>query len=103
MKILLKNQKLENVQCDTLIVNLFKGVKSPSGGTGAVDLALDGLIKKVIKEEDFKGKLGNTLAIRTNGEIPAKNVIIVGIGEKEKFDLHSIRKAAASGIRRAKE
>ena len=103
MQVTLKNQKLETVPCDSLIVNLFEGVKIPGGGTGAVDDALDGLIKKIIKEEDFKGKLGSILVIRTNGEIPAKKVIIVGLGEKEKFNLDAIRKAAASAIRCAKK
>ncbi len=102
MKILIKNQKLENTNCDVLIINLFEGVKTLGGGTGAVDLALDGLIKKVIKEEDFKGKTGLTLTIRTNGSIPAKKVIIVGLGEKEKFDLDVLRKASAAAIRAAK-
>ena len=102
MKVILKNQKLENIPCDVLIVNLFEGIKTISGGTGAVDLALNGLIKKIIKEEDFKGKSGFTLIIRTNGLIPAKKVIVVGLGDKEKFDLNSIRKASASGIRAAK-
>lgn len=103
MKVQLKNQKLENIKCDVLIVNLFEGVKTLGGGTGAVDLALDGLLKKIIKEEDFKGKLGSTLVIRTNDAIPAKKVIIVGLGEREKFDLNAVRKASAAAIRAAKE
>src|SRR3989338_3817986 len=102
MKIILKNQKLENIPCDVLIVNLFENTKTISGGTGAVDLALNGLIKKIIKEEEFKGKAGATLTIRTNGLIPAKKVIVVGLGEREKFDLNAVRKASASGIRCAR-
>jgi leucyl aminopeptidase len=102
MKVIIKNQKLENITCDALIVNLFEGVKIPGGGTGAVDLALNGLIKKIIKEEDFKGKTGSVLVIRTNGEIPARKIIVVGLGEKDKFDLNTIRKVSASAIRAAK-
>ena len=104
MKVILKNQKLESIPCDVLIVNLFEGVKTPGGGTGAVDIdiALDGLIKKIIKEDDFKGKVGTTLVIRTCGEIKAKKVIVVGLGEKEKFDLNTIRKVSAAAIRCAK-
>ncbi|MBI2995366.1 MAG: leucyl aminopeptidase [Candidatus Melainabacteria bacterium] len=103
MKVILKNQKLENIKCDVLIVNLFEGVKTPGGGTGAVDLALKGLIKKIIKEEDFKGKIGSTLVIRTNGQIPAKKVIVVGLGKKEKFNLGGVRKVAAASLRTAKK
>ncbi len=102
MKISVKNQKLENTICDVLIINLFEGVKTLGGGTGAIDLALDGLLKNIMKEEDFKGKTGSTLTVRTNGQIGAKKVIVVGLGDKEKFDLHAIRKASAAAIRAAK-
>lgn len=105
MKIILKNQKLENITCDALIVNLFENVKLRSIDVEAFHETplLDGLIKKIIKEEDFKGKAGTTLIIRTNGLIPAKKIIVVGLGEKEKFDLNSIRKVSASAIRCAKK
>ena len=102
MKVIIKNQKLESVTCDAVIVNLFEEVKNPSGGTAAVDEALDGLIKKIIKEEDFKGKLGSTLVIRTNRLIPSKKVILVGLGKKKDFDLNSVRKASSAGIRCAR-
>ncbi len=102
MKVILKNQKLENIPCDVLIINLFENTKTLSGGTGAVDSELNGLIKKIIKEEEFKGKTGSTLVIRTNGLIPAKKIIVVGLGDKEKFDLNTIRKVGASGIRCAR-
>lgn len=102
MKIEVKNQNLENSKCDALIVNLFEGITNPGGGTGSVDEALDGLIKKIIKEEEFKGSLGSNLVIRTYGAIPAKKVIVVGLGKKEKFDINSARKAMASSLRCAK-
>ena len=100
MKIIVKNQKLENISCDVLIVNLFEKAKTIEA---CHDLPLlDGLIKKIIKEEDFKGKVGSTLIIRTNGLIPAKKVIVVGLGEKSKFNINSLRKASAASIRCAK-
>lgn len=101
MKIVLKNQKIETIPCDILIVNLFEGAKSPTGATAAVDIALNGELKKIIKEEDFKGQLGSTLVIRTNGRIKARKVIVIGLGEKNKFDLNALRKAFAAGIRQA--
>ena len=102
MKVVLKNQKIESISCDVLIVNLFEGVKTPEGATGAIDKALYGLVKKVIKEEEFKGKPASTLIIRTNDSITAKKIVIVGLGKKDKFDINTLRKAAASAIRAAK-
>lgn len=101
MKILLKNQKVETIPCDVLIVNMFEGTKSLTGTTSAVDNELNGLIKKIIKEDNFKGKLGSTLTIRTQGNSKAKKIVLVGLGEKGKFDLDAVRKAYASALRQA--
>ena len=39
---------------DAIVVNLFEGVTSPGGGTGAVDRALDGGISAVIADRDAR-------------------------------------------------
>ncbi|HJN58881.1 MAG TPA: hypothetical protein QF601_01985, partial [Dehalococcoidia bacterium] len=38
-----------------LVVNLFKGVKNPSGATGLIDDSTDGLISKLIEEGEITG------------------------------------------------
>ncbi|MDH7600701.1 MAG: leucyl aminopeptidase [Armatimonadota bacterium] len=86
-------------ECDTLIVNLFQDVKQPGGATGAVDKALGGLIAKTIEEEDFRGRLGDTLVLRTCGKIPASKVVVVGLGKKEDLDSLSVMRAAGAAAR----
>lgn len=89
--------------CDVLIVNLFQGVKEPAGGTGAVDKALGGLIKNEIEETEFEGKLGETLVVRPCGQIPAKKVVVVGLGKKEDLGAPQVTRAAAAAGRKARE
>lgn len=84
---------------DCIIVNLFEGVTTPGGATGAVDKALDGAISNLIASGDFVGKAGTSTVLYTNGKLPATRVLIVGLGASEKFDLHAVRKAAASAIK----
>ncbi len=91
------------VECDALIVNLFKGVTAPGGATGAVDKALGGLLSELIAQEGFEGKPGQILLVHTQGMLPAKKVIVVGLGEAEKFDTNAARRASAAAARRARE
>ncbi len=103
MKIKLEQGSLTTVECDVIIVNLFEGVKTPGGATGAVDKALDGLISKYIIEKDnFEGKFGTTYTIPTYGKIPADKVLLVGLGKQEDFDLNKLRHLSSKVINKCK-
>ncbi len=95
---------LTEAKCDVLIINLFKGVTSPAGCTGTVDKALDNLISSyVIEKEKFEGDLNKTYVLPTYGKLPADKVVIVGLGDAEKFDLNKIREVSATAYRKAQE
>lgn len=86
-------------ETDCIVVNLFEGVKEPGGATDAVDQALNGAIGRLIAGGDFTGESGKTALLYTNGQIPARRVMIVGLGRRDKFDLHGVRLAAATAAR----
>ncbi len=81
---------------DCVVVNLFEGVTTPGGATGAIDQALGGAISNLVASGDFTGKIGTTAVLYTNGNLPAKRVLVVGLGKAEKFDLKGVRKVGAS-------
>ncbi len=85
-----------------IIVNLFEGVTSPGGATGAADKALDGGISQLIAEGEIKGKTGETVVIHSLGKIPSPRVLVAGLGKPEKFDLNTIRNLMGTALRRAR-
>lgn len=101
MKIEVKQASIEESTADTLIINLFEGVTAPAGATGAVDGALEGAISELIASGDLSGKAGEVGVLYPRGAIPAKRVLVVGLGKQDKFDLEGVRRAAAAGIKRA--
>ena len=86
---------ISTITADCLVVNLFEGVTTPSGATGALDKALDGAISFLIGTKDFTGEAGSTALLYTKSGSAAPRVLLVGLGKPEKFDLHAARKAAA--------
>lgn len=92
---------IQEIASELIIVNLFQGVEHPGGATGAVDRALGGAISDVIASGDFRGKLGETLVLYPRGAIPAKRVMVVGLGERETFDAQAVRRASASAAQAA--
>ncbi len=102
MEIVVQQGDLTQIPCDVLMVNLFEGVTRPGGATGAVDRALGGWISELIAQDNFKGKLNSVLEIPTFGKLPAKRVLVLGLGKAEEFGAEQIRQVAGTAIKRAK-
>ncbi len=103
MNITVQQGSIEATEADVIIVNLFEGTEVLAGATGAVDQALSGALTDVIRSGDYRGKLNELSVIYTRGAIPAKRVIIVGLGKVADFNLDRVRQAAAMSARRARD
>jgi leucyl aminopeptidase len=99
MKIQVLAADILKLQVDGLIVNLFDGTKEPGGATGAVDKALDGAITQLIADKEIKGKHNEATLIHTMGKIPAKRVVVAGLGKAEELTPDKIRQTVAEACR----
>lgn len=102
MKITVRQGDLTKARADLLVVNSFEGVTKHGGATGAVDQALGGLLTELIKDEHFEGKEGETLLVHTHKKIPAKRVLVVGLGKQDDFSIEGVRRASAHSVKKAK-
>jgi leucyl aminopeptidase len=93
-----------NIEADVVVVNLFEGVTSPAGATGAVDSAIGGLISELISDGEITGRASQMTLIHTpNSAYPnfkPSRVLVVGLGSSESIDLDGIRRISASVTRR---
>ena len=83
-----------------VVVNLFEGVTSPGGATGAADSALDGAISKLIADGEIKGKKGEITVIHTLGRIPPGRVVVAGLGKADRFNAEVVRQVMGAVCRR---
>ncbi len=96
---------IQESDADAIIVNLFEDAE-PGGATKAVDESLGGAISDLIAGGDFSGKAGQVAVLYPRGAIPARRVIVVGLGPREKFaagPADGVRRAAARAIQRARD
>src|SRR6185503_1461059 len=91
MEIKVQSGDIAGVAADAIVVNLFEGVTSPGGGTGAVDQAMGGALTQLIAAGDLRGKLGETTLVHTLGRLPSPRVVIVGLGRQDDFDIDKVR------------
>jgi len=93
---------IQSSSADAIIVNLFEGAQ-PGGATGAVDQALNGAITEIIESGDFAGKSGEIAVLYPRGAIPARRVVLVGLGAQATFNADQVRRASAYAIQRARD
>jgi len=99
MELKVESGDISTYNGDGIIVNLFEGVTTPGGATGAVDKALGGLLTKLIAKGDIKGKLGSATIVHTLDKLGADRVCVVGLGKDSEFTLERVRQAAANGAK----
>jgi len=112
----LKTRKVDFSKCktDLLAVGLFSDAKGLDKISSELNSKLGGGIEQLIKLGDFKGKDETSAVVypirskastsnRVNGNdrIGAKRVLLVGLGEKKKATLNTVRKAAANAANKA--
>ncbi|MDY6835561.1 MAG: leucyl aminopeptidase [Chloroflexota bacterium] len=90
---------IAKLEVDALMVNLFEGVAQPGGATGVIDKALGGTISQLIADKETSGKFKELTLIHTTERIPAKRIVVVGLGKSEELTLDRIRQAVAEACR----
>jgi len=67
-----------------------------------LDAAVKGMCKTLLTEEGYKAHLGATFVIQTQGKLPFKKIIVVGLGKENELNAHHLQYAFASLARKAK-
>ena len=88
---------------DMLAVGLFSDAKELDRLNKELNDKLNGAIEQLIKLGDFKGKEKTSAIIYGNDKIGAKRILLVGLGEKKKATLDTVRNAAAHAAKTSVE
>jgi leucyl aminopeptidase len=88
MKITCQIGKTEKVKTDALILFAFQERKLPRSLI-PVDRAARGQISKLLKSGDFSGKEGEVAVSYPEGKIPARRILVAGLGKKSEVNLET--------------
>lgn len=87
MEVVVAQSDVTEIDIDVLVVNLFEGVTTPGGATGAVDSALGGVISDLITDGEITGAASELTLIHTpNSAYPSfkpSRVLVAGLGSSE--------------------
>jgi leucyl aminopeptidase len=101
----LKTRKIDFDKCktDILAVGLFSDVTKLDSVNAMLNNKLGGAIESLLKIGDFKAKERATAILYGNEKIGAKRIILIGLGEKKKATLDTLRKATSVVAKKAVE
>ena len=95
MDIKVKKGRPEKFPCELLLLFSFESPAQLEGPIQNVDLEWRGFISTLMKQGDFKGELFECRLFYTQGALPAKKVVLTGLGKKGEFDIEKWRGAAS--------
>lgn len=88
---------------DAVVISLFEGVTTPEGTARLVDEALNGAVSDLLGAGDFSGASGQVVVLYPRGALPARRVILVGLGKQAELNVEVVRRAAAHAALKARD
>ncbi|MBX3725785.1 MAG: leucyl aminopeptidase [Xanthomonadales bacterium] len=85
-----------------LVVGLFED-RVMTSAAAAVDEACGGRLKALVDAEDISGKSGKVGVLHRLDGLDSPRVLVVGLGDRRKFDAAAYRKAVAVAVRALRE
>jgi len=103
MKVEVVTGALGSVTADAVVVGLSADDKRLPPAIAALDRAADGRIAAVLAAERFQGKPGAVTHLHLANGLGASRVVVTGLGGKKENVAEMVRRAAAAGLRRARD
>jgi leucyl aminopeptidase len=103
MDVKVKQSRVESEPAEVLVLSHFDGETALQEEAAAIDRALQGAIRDLLKSGEFQGKSNQTVLLHTQGKMFAKRVLLVGLGKKKDAKLDSIRQAMGTAIKRIRQ
>jgi leucyl aminopeptidase len=95
MEIRVEKGKAEKYPCELLLLFSFEPPKPLEGSIQRMDVEWKGFISNLMEQGDFNGELFECRLLYPYGALPAKRILLTGLGKKGEFNLERWRGAAS--------
>lgn len=103
MQVKVQVGRAEITSAEVLVVTHCEGEGLAKQDAALLDRALGGSLRKLVQSEEFEGKANEVLLYHTHGKVPAKRLVLVGLGKKSEVTLETIRQAMGSAAKRVRQ
>jgi leucyl aminopeptidase len=103
MNVTVSGAALASLDADAIVVGVYADDKKLRDPAARVNATAGGALSDVLEAERFQGKVGHVTHLHANGRLPARRVVVVGLGKRAETTAETLRRAAAAGLRRARD
>jgi leucyl aminopeptidase len=103
MQVETKQGRVEAKSTEALVLTHYEGDILSKQDAAFVDHALGGGLRDLLHTKEFEGKANEVALYHTHGKLPAKRIILVGLGKKQDVGLDHIRQALGYAAKRVRQ
>lgn len=100
--ITVQDAKFERLETALLVVGIFEN-ENDFFASNDLDSTISSAIIELIENKEFKSSLGSTLILHMMGKGLIKKIMLIGLGERDKFRCENARIIAGKSALKAKE
>ncbi len=104
-EVIVRTQPVAEAPTKLLALGMFQGQGEIPEPAASVDRAGDGLITELLDREDFRARPGETALLYPpdESEVPARRILLVGLGVADGFHIETLREASGKAARAVQE
>lgn len=103
MKCRVKEGELAKESTEVLVLGGCEDEHTVPGACREVDRALNGQLNELRTSGEFTGKKYQSVLIHTHGALPAKRILLMGLGKKKAVTLDRVRQAMGAASKRVRQ
>jgi hypothetical protein len=92
MDIILSKEKVDAQECDVLVTGFFRDERPLKGSSGWIDWRFNGMLSQFLMDRKLTGDWKEATLIPSQERILPRMILLVGLGEVEKYDPLRLRK-----------
>jgi leucyl aminopeptidase len=103
MRVEVKNGRADTESAEVLVLTHCEGEALAKADAMLLDKMLRGGLRDLLDTKEFEGKANEVLLYHTQGHVPAKRLLLVGLGKKKDLTLDGFRQAMGYAAKRVRQ
>jgi len=94
--------RVETESTEVLVLTHCEGEAFSKQAT-VIDKSMNGTLRELLQSKEFEGKANELVLVHTQGKVPAKRILLVGLGKEKDVTVDQLRQAMGYAVKRARQ